>query len=201
MVINDGSINNLEIFEKLKNIKECILLEYQINKGKGYALKYGIKYYLDNLKEFKGIITVDCDYQHIPKDIKNISLKLLENLDKVILGSRDFNLSKVPISNKLGNKMTSFVFKILYKRKINDTQTGLRGVPNMYLPLCIETLGNRFEYEMNMLIDFTKSNINILEVPIQTIYYSKKESKFNKIVDSIKIYKVLFKNYLKNKFN
>ena len=197
IIVNDGSTNNLEIFEKLKTINECILLEYKTNKGKGYALKYGIKYYLDNLKEFKGIITVDCDYQHIPYDIENISSKLLSNLDKVILGSRDFNKKQVPILNRLGNKFTSFVFELLYKTKINDTQTCLRGISNKYLPLCLETEGARFEFEMNMLINFSKEHIKFLEIPIETIYHTKGESKFHKIIDSIKVYKVLFIKYLK----
>ena len=197
IIVNDGSTNNFEIFEKLKTINECIILEYKTNKGKGYALKYGINYYLKKFKEFKGIITVDSDYQHIPYDIKNITLKLLDNLDKVILGSRDFNEQQVPILNRLGNKFTSLVFKLLYKTKIIDTQTGLRGIPNSCLPLCLETEGDRFEYEMNMLINFSKEHINILEIPIETVYYTKGESKFNKIIDSIKIYKVLFTKYLK----
>ena len=43
---------------------------------------------------------------------------------------------------------------------------------------------------MNMLIKAVKNKINILQVPIETIYYSKGESKFNKFKDSIIIYKV-----------
>ena len=54
IIVNDGSTNNLEIFDKLKNINECTILEYKTNKGKGYALKYGIKYSLENFSnQFK----------------------------------------------------------------------------------------------------------------------------------------------------
>ena len=33
---------------------------------------------------------------------------------------------------KQGNKITSVIFRLLYGKKISDTQTGLRGVGNMF---------------------------------------------------------------------
>lgn len=198
IIVNDGSDPNNKIFPKLKEINEIDLLEYPENKGKGYALKYGINHYLENYKNnYKGIVTVDADFQHLPEDILNISIKLTENEQSLILGVRNFNLENVPKANRLGNKITSVVFKILYGKKISDTQTGLRAIPNRLLHLSLETSGNRFEYEMNMLIKFSNKNINILEIPIKTIYYEESESKFNKVVDSLMIYKVLFSEYLK----
>ena len=198
IVVNDGSNRNLNIFEKLKEYKNIDVLEYKENIGKGYALKYGINYYLENLKqEYKGIVTVDADLQHTFPDIINISLKLLGNQDSLILGRRNFNMKKVPLSNKIGNKITSVIFSFLYGTKVHDTQTGLRGIPNRYLNLSLEAKGKKFEYEMNMLIKFSKEKINILEVPIETIYFKKNDSKFNKVTDSIMIYQALFTEYIK----
>ena len=192
LIINDGSINADDIFNELKKIGNCIVLSYTNNSGKGYAMKYGIKYYMENLiSNYKGIITVDADYQHLPNDIDKLSNMI--DSDKIVLGSRDFNTKDVPLPNKIGNKITSFVFKLLYGYKINDTQTGLRGIPNNYLQVCLEIPGNRFEYEMEQLIYFVNHKINIEEMNIETIYYSKSESKFNKIIDSMKIYKVMLK--------
>lgn len=197
IIVNDGSKNN-KIFNLLKDILQCDIIEYKENKGKGYALKYGINYYLLNYQnKYKGIITMDADYQHMPFDAMNLAYDLLNNQDSLILGVRNFNLSHVPKTNKYGNKITSIIFKLLYGLNIHDTQTGFRGIPNRYLNLCLEVNGNRFEYEMNMLIKFTKDKINILEHNIETVYYVENESKFNKIIDSIRIYKVLLKEYIK----
>ena len=191
LIINDGSINSSKIFEELKQYKNCIVLEYPVNHGKGYAMKYGIRYYLDNLKGYKGIITVDADYQHLPTDIEKVAYNM--SIDKITLGSRNFNLKQVPFSNKFGNIITSLIFKLLYGIKINDTQTGLRGIPNKYLNTCLEIEGDRFEYEMEQLIYFVNHKIDLEEIDIKTIYYHKSESKFHKIKDSIKIYKVMLK--------
>ena len=91
IVVNDGSIESKKIFEKVQEYPNVDLLEYEENRGKGYALKYGINYYLENLKDkYKGIVTVDADLQHQVEDIINISLKLIGNPDSLILGSRNF---------------------------------------------------------------------------------------------------------------
>ena len=198
IIVNDGSIKGKSIFRTVKEKTECLILEYKENKGKGYALKYAINYYLENLKNnYKGIVTVDADYQHLPNDVLNIALRLLGNQDSLILGIRDFYEKGVPTPNRFGNRLTSFIFKLLYGENIKDTQTGLRGIPNRYLNLCLEASGKRFEFEMNMLIKFVKQKINIIQIPIETVYYKRGESKFNKWIDSILIYKVIFTEYIK----
>lgn len=198
IVVNGGSKENKKIFEKVREYKNVVLLEYKENKGKGYALKYGINYYLENFtKEYRGIVTCDADLQHSVEDITNVALKLLGNQDSLILGYRDFNLKQVPFASKFGNKLTSFLFKYLYGKTIKDTQTGLRAIPNRYLNLSLEASGNKFDYEMNILIKFVKEKINIVEVPISTIYFKKSESKFNRISDSILIYRALLNEFIK----
>ena len=198
IIVNDGSIKGKSIFRTVKEKPECLILEYKENKGKGYALKYAINYYLENLKNnYKGIVSVDADYQHLPNDVLNIALRLLANQDSLILGIRDFYEKGVPTPNRFGNRLTSFIFKLLYGENIKDTQTGLRGIPNRYLNLCLEASGKRFEFEMNMLIKFVKQKINIIQIPIETVYYKRGESKFNKWIDSILIYKVIFTEYIK----
>lgn len=199
LVINDGSLKKYQkVFLELEKKSSCLVLEYSENKGKGYAIKYGINYYLENLKNaYKGIVTVDDDYQHEPDDIKNIALKLLGNQDSLILGVRDFKTKGLPFGNKFGNKLTSLIFRFLYGTKISDTQTGLRGIPNRYLNLCLEASGKRFEYEMNMLISFIKNKKNVLCIPIKTIYHKKNNTMFNNVINGLSIYKALFSEYIK----
>lgn len=52
------------------------------------------------------------------------------------------------------------------KVKINDTQTGLRGIPTKYLNEIIKIPG---EYEINQLKFFAK-NVEIVQVKIATVY-------------------------------
>lgn len=202
IVVNDGSKKELDyIFEELAKIKSCIVLKHAINLGKGRALKTGFNYFLNNYteKETLGIITADSDGQHAIKDIIEIGEQLnTANQECLILGTRDFNEEHVPFKSRKGNKITTFIFKLLYGKKINDTQTGLRGLTYSFVKDCLSLDGERFEYEINMLIEAVRKNISIVEHTIETIYFdNNSETHFNPIKDSIKIYKVMFGKFFK----
>lgn len=189
IVVNDGSVQKTnKYFENIK--KHCIILKHKENLGKGQSIKTGIKYYIKNYKNLNGILTVDADGQHNIKDINNVCNKFI-NTNELVLGIRNFKQKQVPIKSKIGNTIINKIFNIKTKYKLQDTQTGLRAIPNRYMKSLLEIKGNRFEYETNMLIFFAKNKEKILEVPIETIYYEKnKNTSFKSIIDSIKIIKL-----------
>ena len=183
-----------EIFDKLEKKEECIILTHDINKGKGCALKTAFKYYQESLMdEYSGVITLDSDGQHSVSDVINISNVLTDN-DMFVLGTRLFNTKETPLRNKTGNRITSYVFKWLYGVYLKDTQTGLRAIPNRLINLHLNTTGDRFEYEINALIDLVKVKEKILQIDIKTVYLenSNKNSHFNPFKDSYRIYKIMF---------
>lgn len=192
VVVNDGSINE-EIFKEIE--KQVILLKHEKNLGKGNALKTGFEYCLKNMENLKGVITVDADGQHLIQDINNIYEKFLKNLDCLVLGSRDFDKENIPLRSLIGNKIIRYIFKKKTKIAINDTQTGLRAIPFRFLEDFNEIKGERFEYEINMLLYATKNKIGILEQPIETIYINEnKMSNFRTLKDSLKIISRLIKS-------
>ena len=190
IIVNDGSKTD-DIFKKLKG---CIILTHDVNKGKGEALKTAYTYYLDKLsKKYSGVVCLDADGQHLVSDTVKMS-ELVEKEDKFVLGTRLFNTKETPFRNKLGNRITSRVFKWIYKVYIKDTQTGLRAIPNRLLKDMIEVECSRFEYELNVLIKLVKMNEEIVEYDIKTVYLkdSNKGSHFNVFKDSYRIYKIMF---------
>lgn len=188
IVVNDGSGYEFEdIFNEIKNL-DCILIEHEENFGKGTALKTGIKYALEN--NITKLVTADADGQHSVEDIISVSKELENNAETIILGSR--NIKEMPLRSRFGNSLTKFLFSFLRGIKINDTQTGLRGIPVVKEWLILE--GDRYEYEMNMLIFSKHIKIELKEIPISTIYINENESShFKPIKDGLKIYKILFK--------
>ena len=197
LLVDDGSKEELKhFFNELKDLKEVTILTHEVNKGKGRALKTAFKYILDNMKTIKAVVTADSDGQHAIDDTINTGLKVLETGD-VVFGTRNFNEENVPFKSRKGNKITTTVFKMLYGKTVNDTQTGLRGLPIDFIEDCLEIYGERFEYEIGMLIKIVEDKRNIIELPIKTIYFdSNKETHFNPFKDSIKIYKVMFKQLI-----
>ena len=194
IVINDGS--NAEynkIFKKLEN-KNIEVLKHNVNLGKGRAMKTGFNYILNNYPQCKGVVVADCDGQHCVDDIVKCAIQLIKNNSSLILGVRDFTRKDVPIKSKFGNKLTTIIFKFFIGLNIQDTQTGLRGINTNLMKYFMNVKGERYEFETNMLIECKTNNINIIEVPISTIYIEKnKSSHFNPIKDSISIYKLLTK--------
>ncbi len=192
VVVNDGSNNKTQkIFKKIN--KNVILLQHNQNMGKGQALKTGFKYILENI-QCKGVITADADGQHLLCDILNIAKELNNDLSSIILGTRLQN-KEMLLKSRLGNSITRLVFKLATKRSVYDTQTGLRGIPFQYLQEFINIEGQRYEYEINMLLYCAKNNIDFKEIRIHTVYIdNNKASSFNAVKDSFKIYKCILKN-------
>ena len=70
----------------------------------------------------------------------------------------------------------------------------MRAFSKKLLPKLLEIQGERYEYEMNMLLYFAKQGIPIKEYPIETIYINdNEESHFNTVKDSIRIYSQILK--------
>ena len=194
IIVDDGS-EDKTIFNKLKENKEVIVLTHDENKGKGAALKTAFTFYKDNLiEEYKGLVCLDSDGQHLVSDAIKVG-KIMVNNNKYVLGTRLFNTKETPLRNKTGNRITSKVFYRFFGVYLKDTQTGLRAIPNRLIDLMINVDGERFEYEMNVLIDLVRNGEKILEEDIKTVYLynSNKKSNFRVVSDSWKIYKLIFK--------
>lgn len=198
VIVDDGSsIDTQKYFDEIKNLKEVVLLVHDVNKGKGRALKTGFSYIKENMVFAKGVITADADGQHAVDDTIACAKRLYET-NNVVFGTRNFNEDIVPFKSRNGNKITTIVFKLLYGVWVNDTQTGLRGIPFNYLDTCLSLEGERYDYEIAMLIKMVLDKMPIEEVTIKTIYFdSNRGSHFNAFKDSFKIYKIMFKTFFK----
>lgn len=200
LVVDDGSGSDYDaVFEQLENIEKCIVLRYETNKGKGYALKTAFKYVKEHYDERYSFVTADCDGQHLIEDVLNVSMVASEFGDSFVLGVRDFSQPNVPKRSRMGNVSTRRIFKFLYGVRITDTQTGLRAFPYSLVDDLLSVSGDRFEYEMNQLVVLHKRDVPIREVPISTIYEEKPEdvktvSHYHTIRDSLRVLKVLLTN-------
>lgn len=192
VIVDDGSsIKCKNIFEKARELG-CTVLTHNVNQGKGAALKTAFSYCIrDNEKE--GVVCADCDGQHIWQDIKRIADAVFEHKNSIILGSREF-VGKVPIKSLIGNKITTSIFRLISGNEIHDTQTGLRGFSANMLPWLVRLKGNRYEFEMNQLLEAKAAGFQLYSINIETIYENNNASShFKPIRDSIRIYLPIFK--------
>ncbi|MBR5540466.1 MAG: bifunctional glycosyltransferase family 2/GtrA family protein [Clostridia bacterium] len=197
LVVNDGSSAEYDdYFNEARNSYGCTVLRHAVNQGKGRALKTAFNYLLNEDEPCPGAVTVDSDGQHRITDTIAVAKEVIDYPDSLIMGCRDFsgNNPNIPARSRFGNRTTSRVLRLLCGIALSDTQTGLRGFSSHTMRRFLATKGERFEYEMNMILDAHECDIALREVPIETVYIEEnKSSHFNPLVDSIRIYSLFLK--------
>lgn len=193
MLVDDGGQKAFEhIFEACRALGAKVAV-HAVNMGKGRALKTGINACLLEWPDLFGVVTADADGQHTPKDILRLIDALYEHPDKLVLGSREFT-GDVPFKSRWGNRITRAVYALASGVHVGDTQTGLRALPRCALEEMARIDGERYEYEMNVLLKLRDMHLGVFEVPIETIYIDDNAgSHFNPVRDAMRIYAVIFK--------
>ena len=199
LVVDDGSKPEYQpIFDEIATWDRCHVLHHEVNRGKGAALRTGFAYIQEHTA-IDGIITADSDGQHTVPDTLNLAAQMSEK-EELLLGSRDFsrNSVQVPPKSRVGNRITSVVFRLLYGQWLPDTQTGLRAFRRSLIDFMLGVKGDRFEYEMNQLIHCAVHKLPMRALSIDTIYHDENAgTHFHPIRDSWRIYKLLLGNFFK----
>jgi len=190
ILVNDGSDESMRsLFDSLEPYAKVI--HHNANRGKGAALKTALSYVFDQYPAEEGVVTIDADGQHLPDDIIRVSEAWQAAPEKLVLGSRQFT-GNVPFKSRAGNAITRMIFALSTGVKIFDTQTGLRAFGVFRIPMMLEMKGDRYEYEINVLLYATRHRIPIEEVTIETVYIEdNKSSHFNAVRDGWRIYKMI----------
>ena len=190
VVVNDGSSpDRAEYFREAETmgVRVCC---HEANRGKGAAIKTGLRYVQEHLPSAAGVVTADADGQHAVSDILALTKELRVSDSGITLGVRSFDTDDVPWNSRAGNRITAGIFRLITGVKCPDTQTGLRGIPASLIPVALSVEGERYDYEMNLLIEVAKRGLPIHMVPIQTIYLDNNSSSHFRVVrDSYLIYK------------
>lgn len=187
LVVDDGSgPAYAPVFAALAEMG-CTVLTHEQNRGKGAALKTALRWYGAHEDGCAGIVTADCDGQHTVKDVRRVCEAMEACPDTLVLGCRDFGPG-TPARSATGNRVTSAAMRVLYNIDLKDTQTGLRGIPNGMHRDLLEVRGERYEYELNMLIYAKQRSIPYTIVPIETVYFNNNEgSHYRTVADSARI--------------
>jgi glycosyltransferase involved in cell wall biosynthesis len=198
IVVNDGSDASFQdTFERVAQLERCVVLVHSANQGKGRALKTAFRYFMEHCPDLDGVVTADADGQHSVEDICTIGRRLSSAKGSILLGVRNFKEDNVPPRSYIGNSITSLLFRLLYGSRINDTQTGLRGIPAKELAWMADLKGERFEYELNMLIRARRRHLDFTLIPIKTMYFDHNAgSHYSTVKDSARIFLILVTGFV-----
>lgn len=175
IIVDDCSTDGTR--EILKNEIEPIVhkvIYHKKNKGKGGALKTGIKYATGDV-----VIIQDADMEYNPKEYPNIVNIIFENQADVVYGSRFLRGGvKGYLRNYLANKFLTFLSNCKTGLKLTDMETCYKAFKREIIQsINIEEM--RFGFEPEITAKIAKKGIKIKEVPIK--YYPRKNSEGKKI--------------------
>lgn len=165
IVINDGSTDTTA--EILKQYSKIEVLSVYPNKGKGNALRVGLKKARELGYDYA--ITIDSDGQHFPDDIP----VFIENLEQsnqpvLLIGNRNMNQDGIPKKSSFGNKFSNFWFWFETGIKLDDTQSGYRMYPLQYIPKRYFT--NKFEFEIEIIVRTAWKGVAVKNIPVKILY-------------------------------
>lgn len=168
IVVNDGSTDSTKTI--LDKFKEIELVSYDINKGKGYALRQGFIRAVE--KGYNYAISIDSDGQHFAEDLPKFLQGLDEHPHAIIIGARNMGQASVPGKSSFGNKFSNFWFWVETGLKMQDTQSGYRLYPVKQMS-AIKFLTRKFEFEIEVLVRGAWSGLEIVHVPVRVFYPEK----------------------------
>ncbi len=192
IVVDDGSTDSS--FDRIKDMKNIILLRHENNKGKGAAVKTALKNATGDI-----FIVQDADFELAPEQIQKIIMPILDGKAEVVYGSRNLyekDKTRSPLF-WLGGHFISIATNFLYGTKLTDEPCGYKAFKTSILK-SVKIDSNRFEWEPEITAKIARKGIKIHEVPVFSNSRSIKEGKKLRRRDGVKAFLTLIKYRFKS---
>lgn len=187
VVVDDGSGPRFRpVLDDVARVG-AVVVGFAANRGKGAALRRG---FAEVARRWPGqdVVCADADGQHGVADVLRVGERVSAGEGVMVLGARAF-AGDVPARSRLGNTVTRWLFHAATGLRVQDTQTGLRGYPASMIGWLLDVRGDRYEYELNVLLAAAREGRPVVEVEIETIYLDDNASShFRPLADSARIY-------------
>jgi glycosyltransferase involved in cell wall biosynthesis len=184
IVINDGS--NDCTLEVLSNFPKIHIVTYDKNKGKGYAIRRGLK--MAEILGYEYAITMDSDGQHFAKDLCAFIEVIDPSQKQIFIGTRNIGKEDRPKKRSFANRFSNFWFFIETGIRHPDTQSGFRLYP-IKIVNKRKYFSNKYEFEIEVIVRNAWRGVEIKSIPID-VYYpedNEKRSHFRPFKDFFRI--------------
>src|SRR6059058_3395065 len=130
LVVDDGSTD--QTAQRAREAGAEVIVHNQ-NRGKGEAIKTGLRHWLD--RQFIHMIILDADGQHLPEEIERFIRAAAVAADRsLFLGNRMNNLTSMPFVRRMVNRYMSNRISRTCGQEIPDTQCGFRMLDRQLVP-------------------------------------------------------------------
>jgi glycosyltransferase involved in cell wall biosynthesis len=167
VVVNDGSSDGTA--DRLKERSDIILLNHQVNRGYGAALKTAFQYAID--EGFEVVVTLDCDGQHQPMRIPRF-VAACRNVD-IVSGSRYLKRyegdSEPPPQRMFINKQITRQINERFQLQLTDAFCGFKAYRTSALEqLAIQDDG--YAMPLELWTQAAMLGLRVIEIPVPLLY-------------------------------
>lgn len=164
-IVNDGSTRNVsptQIAWLKTQIPELIWLDYPTNKGKGHALRYGVRH-----AEAHQCIFTDIDFPYATESLLAVYQALEQGAD-LALGNRDEHYyDQVPAARKRISKSLRWLASRFLRLPVTDTQCGLKGFSPRGRAVFLRTAIDRYLFDLELIfLGAREKGLVIVPVPV-----------------------------------
>lgn len=193
IVVDDGSTDKTRAVatEQIPRIPNLNVIGYDVNRGKGYALRTGVL-----ASKGDEVLLTDADLSTPIEELPKLSDLLHNNVCDIAIGSRALALSRIlkkqPWWRQGMGKMFNKIVKTIVVDGFDDTQCGFKlFTGESARTLFREARVNRFAYDVEILALAKKHGYRVREVPI--VWINSPQSKVNPVIDSMQMFFDLLK--------
>jgi dolichyl-phosphate beta-glucosyltransferase len=187
IVVNDGSRDNTSsVLAGYKDkIPELLIIENEVNRGKGYSVKKGILQ-----SRGKYIIFSDADLSTPIEEADKILSALKDNLD-LALGSRHVPGAEIrirqPLHRHLMGRFFNFFVRLVAIPNIKDTQCGFKGFRRDCAFWVFQKIDNSgWSFDVEAIYLAYKAGFTIKEVPV--VWLDSPNSRISLFTDPLKMF-------------
>lgn len=166
IVVDDGSLDDTAnmVRKEIKAESRAKIISYQPNRGKGYAVRTGVK-----ASHGEQVLFMDADLSTPLSEIPHI-LALLSGAD-IVIGSRRFAKTitrRPPIFRQLASRIFDQIkYLMVGLREFKDTQCGFKAFDGRIArQLFARCQVDRFMFDAEVLYLAKKQKLRIVEMPV-----------------------------------
>jgi len=156
LVIDDGSH---DATSKVACRFPCNVIRHKVNRGKGEALKTGVRY-----AKGDNILFIDSDDTY-PADALPVMTEALISYD-LVYGSRTYGRENIPRFNQFGNYMFQSMMRGIYGFQATDYATGLYGLKKVHWEK-MQVSSNGFSIEPEVALKASRMKLRVKDIPIK----------------------------------
>lgn len=159
ILVNDGSSRNVskdEVDFLNKSLVDFSYLSYELNRGKGYAVRQGVKKAKSEVIGF-----TDIDFPYSSQSFASMFEEIIKGADIVVGHRTAAYYDSIPFFRRCLSKGLKSIIKLFLRIPVSDTQSGLKLFNSKGADVLLACQIDRYLFDFEFIKIAARKNLNI----------------------------------------